>query len=134
RLPNLLQIAPSPAIVDRHVAADHPAQPSQRLQKRRIARLGLRIVRRQVHEKADAPHPLSLLRPRDDRPCGCCAPENLDKLASLHSITSSASASNVAGTVSPSALAVRRLITNSNFVPWMTGRSPGFAPARMRPV
>ena len=44
-----------------------------------------------------------------------------------HSITSSASASNVLGMVMPSALAVVRLITSSNFVGCMTGRSAGFS-------
>src|SRR5262245_57334553 len=51
-----------------------------------------------------------------------------------HSITSSARASSVGGTSSPSALAVLRLITSSNFVDWMTGKSAGLAPLRMRPV
>jgi len=50
----------------------------------------------------------------------------------IHSITSSARASSVGGTLRPSALAVFRLITSSNFVgPW-TGRSAGFSPLRMR--
>ena len=34
----------------------------------------------------------------------------------------------------PSALAVLRLMTSSNFVGCMTGRSPGFSPLRMRPA
>src|SRR6516165_9465264 len=45
---------------------------------------------------------------------------------SHHSITSSARASSVGGTVRPSVLAVLRLITNSNLVDCMTGRSAGF--------
>src|SRR5262252_4067935 len=45
-----------------------------------------------------------------------------------HSITSSASANNLSGMLSPSDLAVFRLITSSNFVGCMTGRSDGFAP------
>src|SRR5262245_21678073 len=52
--------------------------------------------------------------------------------ASRHSMTSSARASTVAGTSSPSALAVLRLITNSNLVGFCTGRSAGFSPLRMR--
>jgi hypothetical protein len=40
----------------------------------------------------------------------------------IHSITSSASASSVGGTVRPSALAVLRLSTNSNFVGCSTGK------------
>ena len=43
-------------------------------------------------------------------------------------ITSSARASTAGGIVRPSALAVLRLITNSNFVGCSTGRSAGFAP------
>src|SRR5262249_18750425 len=50
----------------------------------------------------------------------------------LHSITSSARASRLCGTVRPSAFAVLRLITNSIFVIWITGRSAGFSPLRMR--
>ena len=51
-----------------------------------------------------------------------------------YSITSSARASSVAGTSSPSALAVGRLMTSSNLVGCSTGRSAGFSPLRMRPV
>jgi hypothetical protein len=51
-----------------------------------------------------------------------------------HSITSVAVASNVSGTVRPSALAVLRLMTNSNLVGCRTGRSAGFSPLRMRPT
>jgi hypothetical protein len=47
------------------------------------------------------------------------------------SITSSARASKDCGTVRPSALAVVRLITSSNFVGRLTGKSAGFAPLRM---
>ena len=52
----------------------------------------------------------------------------------LHSITSSAAASSVAGTVRPRVLAVLRLITSSNFVGCTIGRSAGFSPLRMRPA
>ena len=51
-----------------------------------------------------------------------------------HSITSSASASSVAGTSRPNASAVCELITNSNLVACMIGRSAGFSPLRTRPV
>src|SRR5437867_11563140 len=46
-------------------------------------------------------------------------------------ITSSARCSSDWGMVSPSALAVLRLMTSSNFVGCSTGRSPGFAPFRI---
>jgi hypothetical protein len=49
-----------------------------------------------------------------------------------YSITSSARASSVGGTVRPSAFAVLRLITRSNLVGCSTGRSAGRSPLRMR--
>src|SRR5262249_19357320 len=52
-------------------------------------------------------------------------------LAALHSITSSARASSVGGTVRPSAIAVIRLITSSNLVGCSTGRSAGLVPRRI---
>src|SRR5262249_18485712 len=73
-----------------------------------------------------------LLRAHRERPCRRRTAEQRDELAALHSITSSARASNVAGTSSPSALAVLRLITSSYFVGGCTGRSVGFSPLRMR--
>src|SRR5215831_13129474 len=51
-----------------------------------------------------------------------------------HSITSSASDSSVGGTSMPSTLAVCRLMTNSNLVGCMIGRSAGFSPLRTRPT
>src|SRR5205823_677311 len=45
-----------------------------------------------------------------------------------YSITSSASDKNDSGIVRPSALAVFRLTTTSNFVGYCTGRSVGLAP------
>ena len=48
-----------------------------------------------------------------------------------HSITSSARASNDGGMTRPSALAVLRLMTSSNWVGCSTGRSTGLTPARI---
>src|SRR5262245_48499223 len=48
-----------------------------------------------------------------------------------HRITSSARSRIDSGIVMPSALAVLRLTTSSNFVGCSTGRSPGFAPFRI---
>src|SRR4051812_50004822 len=48
-----------------------------------------------------------------------------------YSITSSARARRDAGIAMPSALAVFRLINNSNFVGCSTGRSPGLAPLKI---
>src|SRR5438067_1200401 len=50
----------------------------------------------------------------------------------VYSITSSARADRVGGTSIPSAFAVLRLITSSNFVDRSIGRSPGLSPLRMR--
>jgi hypothetical protein len=52
----------------------------------------------------------------------------------LYSITSSAAFNRPSGTLRPSALAVLRLMTSSNFVPCTTGKSAGFSPLRIRPV
>jgi hypothetical protein len=50
------------------------------------------------------------------------------------SITASVMARSCGGTSMPSALAVRRLIKNSNLVACWTGRSAGLTPLRMRPI
>src|SRR5262249_14573370 len=49
-----------------------------------------------------------------------------------YSITSSARASSVGGTLRPSAFAVLRLTTRENLVGACTGRLAGFSPRRMR--
>jgi hypothetical protein len=48
-----------------------------------------------------------------------------------YSMTSFASASSLSGIVKPSALAVLRLMANSNFVGCSTGMSAGFAPRKI---
>jgi len=65
--------------------------------------------------------------------CVCSAPTgNHEKsLGSCHWITWSARASTDCGIVRPRALAVLRLMTNSNFVGCSTGRSAGFVPLRI---
>src|SRR5215471_11825953 len=105
----------------------------QAAQESRGTGLRLRILRIQADEDADAPHPLVLLRARHERPGGCAADE-CDERAALHSITSSASASSLSGTVRSSDLAVVRLMMRSNLVGCMTGRSAGFSPLRTRPT
>jgi hypothetical protein len=52
----------------------------------------------------------------------------------FHSITSSAIACSVSGTVRPSVLAVLRLMISSIFVARRTGRSAGLSPLRTRPT
>ena len=70
---------------------------------------------------------------------GCCAraasghaaaapPRSVMNSRRSHSITSSARASSIGGTVRPRALAVMRLRTKSNLVGCSTGMSAGFAP------
>jgi hypothetical protein len=53
---------------------------------------------------------------------------------SAHSITSSASASNLSGISRPRTLAALRLMTNSNFTDCITGKSAGFSPWRILPA
>src|SRR5215510_14071461 len=73
-----------------------------------------------------------LLRIRRERPRGRAAKQR-DELAALHhSITSSASASSLGGMSRPSAFAATTLMTSSYLLGISTGRSPGFAPLRMR--
>src|SRR6266487_6943167 len=72
-----------------------------------------------------------LLRVRPERPRSRAA-EQCNEFAAPHSITSSARASRLSGTVRPRALAVLRLITSSYLVGACTGRSAGFSPLRMR--
>ena len=64
----------------------------------------------------------------------CRAAEHGDELAAPYSITSSASATSLSGTLRPSVLAVLRLMTISNMAACVTGRSDGFSPLRMRPT
>jgi hypothetical protein len=71
------------------------------------------------------------LPPRRKRPRGYRAAEKRDELAPSHSITSSAAACSVRGTVRPSACAVLRLITNSNWVGCRTGSCAGLVPLRI---
>src|SRR4029077_5379609 len=75
-----------------------------------------------------------LLRARNARPQQRCrrGAGQRNEIASPHSITSSAGAISVAGTVMPSALAVLRLMASTYLVGACTGRSAGFSPLRMR--
>jgi hypothetical protein len=61
----------------------------QRLYERRFAGLSFRIVRGRVHEHADAPHALSLLRPRRERPGDRRATEKRNELTSPHILSHS---------------------------------------------
>jgi hypothetical protein len=82
----------SPASIDPQIAAFAPAQLLQGLCERRDAVLSFRIVRVHIHEHANAPHGLALLRARYGRPCYRAA-EQCDELAPPHA------ASNLRGIV-----------------------------------
>src|SRR6516165_4663203 len=71
-----------------------------------------------------------LLRARCERPRRSRAKQR-DERAAVHSITSSARARSVAGTVMPSALAVFILMTSWKRVGCSTGKSAGWAPLRI---
>src|SRR5262249_6234280 len=73
-----------------------------------------------------------LLRARRERPRRRRAAEERDELAPPHSITSSARPANGSGTVSPRALATLRLMTRVYLSARWIGKSPGFAPLRIR--
>src|SRR5262249_9624066 len=73
-----------PAGVDPHGAADAPARFCQLLQERPRPGLISRIVGSRGKERPDAPHPVTLLRARRERPCRCRAAEERDELAALH--------------------------------------------------
>src|SRR6516165_6997132 len=125
-----IELALQPMVLHRHVLAldvagfvEALAEPGN---KGRIRQSGI--------DEADHRHCRLLLRARRERPRGYRAAEQRDERAAVHSITSSAVASSVGGRSSPSALAVLRLITNSNLVGCTTGRSPGLAPLRIRPT
>src|SRR5262249_43124 len=123
-------IATAPAGVDPQVTADGPARLLQSLGQRCDARLRVWLVRRGIHQHADAPHPLALLRARRERPRRRAA-EQRDELAALHSLTSSASARIPGGNVIRSALAVLRLTASSNLTGCSTGRSAGLVPCKI---
>src|SRR5665213_109088 len=112
-------VGAGPAIFGRH----------QRAHKPELAELGQCLFR-----KAGLAVPFRRVR-REQVPCDIVrrvAQEDL-LIGEPHSMTSSACASSTCGTVRPSALAVFRLMTNSNLVGCWTGRSAGLAPFRTLP-
>src|SRR5262245_55717299 len=118
-----------PAILDRDRAILNPAEFTQSLHKRADPTVveGRRVGAqepdsRQFRWRLGARHQRPRRRPAKHR----------DERAPVHSMTSSARAMRAFGTSNPSALAVLRLITSSNFVGCCTGRSAGLAPFRMR--
>jgi len=117
-----------PVVFDGHVLAFDVAAFHEAFAERgRTARGG---IERPAIDKSNDRH-RRLLCARREWARGRRAAEQRDEVAPLHSITSSARASNIGGTSSGSALAVLRLITSSNVVGWRTGRSAGRAPLRI---
>ena len=132
---NVIGAAATPAIVDPEVAALDPAQLCQHVAKHSVARVHGCFIG-DSRERAQAPNAWFLLCAGGERPNNRMrrrrATQKGDELAPPHSITSSARPSSIGEISRPSALAVLRLITNSNLTgPW-TGSSLGFAPLRMR--
>ena len=122
-----------PAVVDAQIASIDPSQGLQAVVQPGDHQLRLLIAFADARQDRDPPH--ALLSARRQWPRHRRAAEKRDDVAApFHSITSSARPSSVRGTVSPSALAVLRLMISSTFVACCTGRSAGFSPLRTRPV
>src|SRR5262249_51809324 len=133
-LAKIVRLASGPVGLDPQVATFTPSQLLQALHQCGVALLDVRIVRAPAaREHADVPYPLALLRLRRKRARGRRA-ERRDELAALHSITSSTNESRLAGVSRPRVFAVLRLMTNSNLVDCIAGRSAGLAPFRIRPA
>src|SRR5215510_9655079 len=116
-----------PPILDHHILALDIAGFTNALLE--WGQIPCTISKRRATEESDH-RCRSLLCPRRNRPRRRSA-EKRHELAPLHSITSSASASNFAGISSPSDLAVLRLIVRISLVGCCTGRSAGLAPLRI---
>src|SRR6516225_5196313 len=109
----------------RPTVADRRLQSLKRLRSSRfllapVKRRQNMLCERTVRVGAEKPNDRHRLRTRRQRPHRR-AREKRDELAPSHSITSSARASSVGGTVRPSALAVLRLIVSSYLVGACTG-------------
>ena len=115
-------------ILDQHGAALDVAKVPQPLEER-LSRAGIRAlhIERQVADAGNLPGLLRLDAERRGE-----QPESAEEGAPVHySITRSARWSSDGGIVSPSALAVLRLMRSSNFVGCSIGRSAGRAPLRI---
>src|SRR5262249_25956624 len=115
---------------DDHVAALDETHFAEALAER--ARCD-RIGRFASGKKSDHRH-RRLLGTGRDGPFNCRPAQNCNELTPSHSMTSSASARSIGGMSRFSVFAVFRLITSSYLVGSSTGRSPAFAPFRIRPT
>jgi hypothetical protein len=77
-------LARGPSIVDLHIPPVDPTQRLQSFSKRLGARNRDWVVGSQIHQGADAPHPLTLLCTRRAGPYCCCAAKQRDKFAPSH--------------------------------------------------
>src|SRR5262249_3717474 len=118
------------SIVDDNILALNPPELAQPLPER--LKQGRSVGRGRQTKKTYPRHLFSLLRLRGARPGEDARANRADERSPVHhSITWSARSSTDWGIVSPSAFAVLRLITSSNFVGCSTGRSAGLAPRRI---
>src|SRR5262249_3634343 len=91
-------VSSTPSMLDTDAAAVVPARLLQRLAESLEIVLLLNIFGERI-EHADAPHALTLLRARRERPRSCCAGDERYECAPRHSITSSARPDRGRGTV-----------------------------------
>src|SRR5262249_32415739 len=101
---------------------------------RKPAEISISCRLRTTNKIGDQRLPGGHLRPRRDRPRRRAGEQCDDLAATDHSITSSTLASSCGGTSRFNALAVCKLMANSNLVGCTTGNSAGLAPFRMRPT
>src|SRR5215475_14072979 len=122
-----------PAILDHDILALDVAGFANALPE--CGKVACTISKRRAAEESNHRH-RRLLRAHRERPRSRSAAEQRDKRAALylrsHSISSSARPVSGSGTLSPSALAVLRLMTSEYLSARWMGRSPGFTPLRMR--
>ena len=104
--------------VELDIAPFRPAQLLQRLPQHCIEGLKVRVGLKSARNHANAPRAIGLLRPRHYRPRRRrhAAKRGDEVAAPYHSITSSAIASSVGGTMRPSMRAVSTLMTSSNLL------------------
>src|SRR5262249_30494256 len=121
-------LTPRPPILDCDVLSFNVAGVFQALAE--CARRNRVPIGRCPIEKSD--HRQRLPRPRRQAPRDEPTAQQRYELATLHSISWSASPANGSGTVSPRALATLRLMTRVYLSARWIGKSPGFAPLRMR--
>src|SRR6516164_2488629 len=129
--PYPIDVASAPTNLHPQVAAVDPSQFREPLRESGELSLPLGITFGQAEQYADAPHTAGILRARCLRPQSSRTTDERDKFAPPHSITSSAVARSVGGTVRPSALALFKLMASSNLTGCSTGRSAGLVPCKI---